>query len=297
MNNIELLLILGAGGLVGSNLYRTAIKRGYKVVATTRRDGQIEDSVFFDFATGNPKDLSKFIIDPNKTCAIIAGGITNIGYCFVHKDEVKAVNVDGTIRLLRYFNDIGVKTVWFSSDQVFDGIKGDYSEDDIVNPICEYGRSKMIVEQFVLQNLPDTLIYRIPKQYDNTLSNKNLFSEIKNELETNGIIRNIQGLVYNPTYVKDTVECVIKGIENGLYGLYNVASPQCIPRHEISKVLLSKMGITVDKSIRVPLESLTFLKEPKALNTTMNTDKFARAIGYRFRDYRDIIAVSEGIKS
>ena len=44
-----------------------------------------------------------------------------------------------------------------SSDLVFDGCRGNYSEVDIPTPIIQYGRDKFAAENYVINNIDDSL--------------------------------------------------------------------------------------------------------------------------------------------
>lgn len=53
------------------------------------------------------------------------------------------VNFRGTNIVCQEAERVGAKVVYLSTEQVFDGVKGNYSETDEPNPINDYGRSKL----------------------------------------------------------------------------------------------------------------------------------------------------------
>lgn len=87
-------------------------------------------------------------------------------HCAAYTDVTKAeqeketcynINVIGTENLLRYFS--GKKFVYISTDYVFDGERGNYSEDDVPNPVNFYSLTKLLGEVATRQ-YPRTLIIR-----------------------------------------------------------------------------------------------------------------------------------------
>ena len=78
--------------------------------------------------------------------AIIAAAVPGLAHCEANPEETRRCNVDGTLELARQLTDMGIRPVWFSSDQVFDGENGPYAEDFPTCPVNEYGRQKAAVE-------------------------------------------------------------------------------------------------------------------------------------------------------
>ena len=69
--------------------------------------------------------------------------------CRARLDECLEVNVAGTVNVARACAVYSVRLVYMSTDYVFDGVRGNYSEEDVPNPINEYGRSKAAAELVV----------------------------------------------------------------------------------------------------------------------------------------------------
>lgn len=91
---------------------------------------------------------------------------TSVDWCENHRDEAITVNTYGTNTVCQVAEEvIGVgKVVVISSDQVFDGQKGQYKEDDEQNPVNYYGRSKLGAE--AIANLYGVKIIRISRCFD-----------------------------------------------------------------------------------------------------------------------------------
>lgn len=81
---------------------------------------------------------------------IHAAAIADIDYCEARREEADAVNTRWTIALAERAAHTGGRFVFLSTDNVFDGAKGRYREDDPAEPVNYYGRTKRRAEEAVL---------------------------------------------------------------------------------------------------------------------------------------------------
>lgn len=80
-------------------------------------------------------------------------------------------------KILAKANKLGIKSIFLSSEAVFDGRKGMYTEEDIPNPITLYGKQKLQIE-----NLNDYLIFRISRATGSSFGEKDIFDEFYNKI-------------------------------------------------------------------------------------------------------------------
>ena len=81
-------------------------------------------------------------------------------YCETHPDELALLNVESTRNLAERSLECGTRVVYYSSDYVFDGVGGPYTEEDEPSPINVYGRTKLEAENLLRTSCPDALIIR-----------------------------------------------------------------------------------------------------------------------------------------
>ena len=139
---MKLAWITGANGLIGNYLVQTASRFApqWRVRALTR--GQLD---LLDFAAVRrefQKDQPQLVIH----CA----AITVVNDAQKNPDLARRVNVEVTKLLAELAAEIPF--VFFSTDLVFDGRKGNYSESDPANPLHVYGETKLAAEAIVLKN-------------------------------------------------------------------------------------------------------------------------------------------------
>ena len=89
-----------------------------------------------------------------------AAGMTNVDEC--EKDPSTANLINGVLpgNVAKVSYELGIKFVYISTDQLFDGTKSFYGEEEDTNPVNEYGSSKALGEKLVLKYNPEALIAR-----------------------------------------------------------------------------------------------------------------------------------------
>ncbi|HKS38121.1 MAG TPA: SDR family oxidoreductase [Verrucomicrobiae bacterium] len=140
--------ITGAGGLIGNYLVQTApqFAPGCKVVGLKRAQLDLTD-----FAAVR----RKFLEDPPRL-VIHCAALSRSPACEKDPPLARKLNVDVTACLAELSTDIPF--IFFSSDLVFDGRKGDYVETDEPAPWCVYSETKIAAEKIVLANPKHTVV-------------------------------------------------------------------------------------------------------------------------------------------
>lgn len=143
-------LITGVAGLIGGYLARTAARWApqWNVRGVTRAEADLTDSL----------QLKELWRRYQPSLVIHCAALSRTGACEQDPAQATRINVDATRSLADLARDIPF--VFLSSDQVFDGSTGHYVETDAVNPLNEYGRTKVEAERVVLQN-PAHAVIRI----------------------------------------------------------------------------------------------------------------------------------------
>lgn len=145
-----LALVTGAAGLIGGYLIRSAPRwmPHWDVRGLTRAEMDLTDST----------QVRAFWQRHHPNLVIHCAALSRTGACEQDPARARRINVDATTRLSDLARD--VPFVFLSSDQVFNGSKGNYVESDEVHPLNVYGQTKAEAERIVLQN-PSHSVIRI----------------------------------------------------------------------------------------------------------------------------------------
>ena len=179
------------------------------------------------------------------------------------KDRVFAVNATGPKNLAQAAASQKALLVHFGSDYVFDGQKenGLYTESDPVNPLNEYGKSKLAGEQHVMDELDQCLVLRLSWVFG--AGKQNFIYKLTEWARNNEYLKIACDEFSVPTYTGMVVDITLKAIEQGMTGRYHLTNSGFCSRYEWAKLILNTIGVR--KFIR-PVTMDTFnlpAKRPK----------------------------------
>ena len=131
--------VIGASGYIGAHLFRKYRETFPDCIGTGfSRSGQ--DLISFDLR--QPKLEALRLEETGHQAVIIASAMPNIAWCEAHPQESYELNVQGTLELVKQLGKTSLKTYFLSSDYVFNGETGNYSDTAPTSPNTEYGRQK-----------------------------------------------------------------------------------------------------------------------------------------------------------
>ncbi len=230
-------LILGAGGTLGRALKEEFEKNSYEVLAWDRKDGDITSPDF---------SLKIKIAKPDVI-------INATGYNAVDKAEKEEkelaykINAEAVGMLANVAKEMGAVFINYSTSYVFDGEKeSGYVEDDIPNPVSEYGKSKYEGEKLVQSVGGKFYIIRLSRLYgargispNSKLSFVDIMLSKKSEQEIKVVDEEVSSLIYAPDLAKFTRTLIE---EKKPYGIYHCANLGACTWFEWAKEIFSLIG-------------------------------------------------------
>lgn len=132
--------------------------------------------------------------------------------------------------------------VHYSSDYVFDGKKeGLYTEEDVTDPLNEYGKTKLYGEKFVLENNENSLVFRTSWVYGR--GKQNFIYKLMQWAENNEYLKIAYDEISVPTSTKTIAQTTIKSLQTGLKGLFHLTSGGYCSRYEWAREILENYKI------------------------------------------------------
>ncbi|HHG73662.1 MAG TPA: NAD(P)-dependent oxidoreductase, partial [Persephonella sp.] len=132
----------------------------------------------------------------------------------------------------------------YSTDYVFDGTKenGLYTEEDLPNPLNEYGKSKLTGEKWLLEENPEKyLIFRTSWVYGE--GKQNFIHKLMQWAKDSDYLKIAYDEISVPTSTRTIVEVSLKAVDQGLTGLYHLTNTGYASRYEWAKKILQIRGI------------------------------------------------------
>ncbi|MBU4185646.1 MAG: SDR family oxidoreductase [Proteobacteria bacterium] len=266
-------VIAGVSGLLGSNLVMT-MRGKFDTVGTYNQNKIGFDGICMenmDITSG--EEVNSTILSAMPDILIHCAAETRVDHCEEYPGDAFRVNVEGTSNLALASAKAGAKMIYISTDSVFDGLKGNYSEKDETNPVNVYAQTKLEGEKAVKKYCDNYLILRTNIYGWNARSKSSLAEWVLNRLKSGD--RKIPGfgdVFFSPMLVNDLAHIIEKMIGADLRGLFHVgASDKC------SKLDFARMICRVfDENSRrvVPSNSDTInfrARRPK--DTSLNVTK------------------------
>ena len=276
--NRKKVLLLGASGLIGKPLFRR--------LGTERAMGiyckkSIENGVFFDSTRMGLEEILKSPQDFSH--AVLLLGESDPQKCPNNPETTDDLNVRSMNRLILALERYAIKPIFLSSEYVFDGEKGFYMEDMDTRPIILYGHQKLAIEKFLEEICKDFVILRISKVVTSELEDGRLFSTWLKAFEGSKMIRCASDQVFSPTFLDDTVEAIMRVIDQNVSGIFHISGPEPYNRIDLLKMFIRKIQTVENFDIKIqPCSINDFgLTERMPLDVSMSPEKSIRLLGLK----------------
>ena len=268
-------LVIGASGFVGRHLLAGL---GEEAIGTWHTV-PLPTGLRFD-AT---RDRLADILPAGTTFdqAVLLFAEPKIDPCKEDPARTEALNVVAPVRVTEELVHLGIRPIFTSSEYVFDGRKGGYTEVDEPCPNTAYGRQKLATERSLQSISEDIAILRLAKVVGTDLGDGSLLPEAARQLAEGEAVQVARDQVFSPIFAGDVVQAVRAVIKARLDGLYHVAGPASFSRFALVRMLADRLP-GPREVIEVGLDDLSFADErPKDLS--LDAAKLMTATGLRFR--------------
>jgi dTDP-4-dehydrorhamnose reductase len=280
-------LIVGASGFIGQWLWR---KLESEKSHGTYLQHPLSDSLHH-FSQLDIKDsalVSRLISQLSPSVVFQPAAMPYADTCEEHPKECWAINVEGTRNLAKAAKKVGAKFVYFSSDYVFDGEKGPYTEKDTPNPINVYGKAKLAAEQAIQAELDDFLVIRINGVYGWERLGKNFIMGLTQKLSNGQTMKVPIDQFGNPTYANNMVDVVLELVKENQKGIFHVAGCQHLNRHAFAVIAANIFQL--ESKFLLPVQTSELQQRaPRPLRAGLLSDKVKSLLG------KDLLGPEEGL--
>ena len=281
------ILVIGASGNIGYPLYQN-LKNNFNTVGTYK-DNLKKNLIKFDV---NKDKLSVILKKDKFTDLILCQGLINFNEISKNPKLAKKTNFDSLILQLKSIKkeNKDLKIIYFSSESIFDGHKGNYSERSKPKPILDYGLHKFKVENFIREKFKNYLIFRISKVYDTNNKQSSLITNWYKQLKRNEKIILATDNFLTPIHIDDLLKFVVKLIILDSKGIFNISSNDNKSRSELFDIFYkryNKYHKSKSQICRLPLELIQNknLKIPKKTSLINKKVKKITGISPKSLDY------------
>jgi dTDP-4-dehydrorhamnose reductase len=253
------IIITGAAGLLGQHLIRCLESNknndpDFSILSIDKAADPFERSPNIRYMQA---DLTKFdsikpaLEDFNPDLIFNCASYNNVDGAEENNELADDLNVHLVENLLAVSFE---KIIHFSSDYVFDGQHGPYSEEDTPLPINYYGQTKYRSERILRESGKNHLIIRSNVLYGaGTGVRPNFVTWLVTSLRRNQKVRIVTDQFGNPTYAGNLAEAAIEATRKGLTGILHIAGKDYLSRHEAA--LKAAAFFELDSQLITPITS------------------------------------------
>jgi len=266
------ILITGGEGLVGNSLIE--IGKGFNLVATYYAPPSEKKCRFLQLDITDKNKVLDIIEKEKPNIVIHCAAMTDVDAAEENKDIAWKINVEGTKNIAEACERKRSKMVFLSTDYIFDGKNGPYSESDKPNPINYYAKTKYEAEKIVKQ-LKDFLIIRSTVIYGPKRIGHNFATWLIDKLEKGESVKIVTDQYSNPTFSYDLADKIFKLIKMKQKGIFNVVGKDYVNRYEFSIKIAD--AFMLNKNLIKPITTKELdIKAKRPLKGGLKTEKIEK---------------------
>lgn len=249
---MEKIIIIGGSGLTGSTLANMATEY-FDVYATyLSNPASVPNCEFFQLNIVNSKDVLLLIKRLTPDVVVHTVGIASVDYCETNPKEAWRIHVEGTKNVVDACEKVGSKIIFMSTDYVFDGERGYYTEDDEPSPISVYAETKLEAEKVIQRARINYAIVR-PSVIYGWHPRARFLNWVLQKLTKKETVPAFVDQYSCPTLVYNIAEALLALAKSEKTGIYHTVGSSCVNRFEFAKKIALTFGF--DENLIEPIHS------------------------------------------
>jgi dTDP-4-dehydrorhamnose reductase len=234
--------IIGPNGQLGTDLVKVFTKANWKVLPITHTEISVE----------NQESVFSALKNAQTDWVINTAAFHKVDEC--EKDSQKAweINAHGAKNVATVARDLGMRSVFISSDYVHSGDKGaSYSESDPVSPVNAYGHSKAGGEAVTLAANKKNLVIRIASVFGAAGSSGkggNFVETIIKKAKAGDPLSVVDDILMSPTYTVDAAQKILELLNLDESGMFNATNSGATTWHGFAQEILEQSKLNTELS-------------------------------------------------
>ncbi len=243
------LLVTGASGMLGANLLLAA-RASHQLIAASHRQRIVlpgAECVQVDLA--EPGAAHDLIRTTHPEAVVHCAAFTDVDGCESRPDLAERLNAEVPGWLAEACANEGTRLIHISTDAVFDGEQGGYSEGDRALPINVYGATKLRGEQAVLTAFPLATVIRTNIFGWNAQSKLGLAEWFVERLRRGEPCTGFTDVTFSPLAVDDLAACLLRLLLVSSPGVLHVAGTETVSKYEFGRRVAAAFSLPADRIV------------------------------------------------
>jgi len=266
------LLITGAIGLYGSKLAKMAVERNIEVYSSDVNELPVSGT-FVKIDVSNKELVDEAFRRVKPDVVVHAATLTDVDKCELNKELAWKINVEGTRNIVDAAKGVGSFLIYISTDYVFNGEKGNYTELDQPDPINHYGVTKLAAEELVKAQ-DEYLIGRPSVIYGSTpaAGKVNFVLWLIEALRRGERVKIVTDQWNTPTLNTNLAEMTLEAAKRHSTGIFHLCGATRVSRFEFAQLIAETFEL--DKSLIDPVSASQFKWPAKRpMDSSLDTSK------------------------
>ena len=236
-------LITGASGFLGANAVRV-LSPSHDVVGLVRDVNTApwcDQKVTADLLALDALERAVHEVEPDVVlhCAALA----DHRLCATDEDLAMRVNAQASGVLAEAARSSGAAFVYVSTDAVFSGDRGWYSEDEPVSPNSAYGRSKVAGEEAVLAAHPAAVVARTNFFGWSPGGHRSILEFFVRELGAGNRVPGFVDYTVTSLFVEDVVTSIKRIVDSGESGIFHVVACDAVSKFDFGRQVAAEFDL------------------------------------------------------
>ena len=254
------ILVVGASGLLGSNVVTAGQARGRDVVGTYHSTRPQFEIPLEELDVRNTDRFREMVREYQPTTVINCAAMTEVDGCEANPDDAFAINADAPETFATICGETGTQFVHVSTDYIFDGsTNGSYAESADPNPQQVYGESKLAGERGVRTAGSDPLVIRPSFVYGVHRSRDELTgfpAWVREQLTEGESVPLFTDQHITPSRAGETAETLLELSSAGQSGVVHVVARSCVTPYEFGEQICQLVGAPVELLAKGTMEDV-----------------------------------------
>ncbi|WP_143959612.1 SDR family oxidoreductase [Litoribacter populi] len=289
-------LVTGANGLLGQKLIALLLTKQYQVLATGRGESRLPqdwECSYHQMDVTDKAHVTEVFEMFQPEVVVHAAAMTQADQCEEKQEICHLQNVIGTKNIVETCKKLGAHLIFISTDFVFDGESGPYTEEDNPNPVNYYGQTKLEGEYLVKEaGLDLWAIVRTVLVYGTMHrgSRSNIILWVKENLEAQKHIKVVSDQWRSPTLVEDLAQGIESIMHKKATGIFNICGPDFLTPYDMALATADYFGL--DKGYMEKVSGDTFTQAAKRPSKTgLILEKAQKVLDFRPKSFAEGIGI------
>ncbi len=245
-------LVIGASGFIGRYVSRRLVASGHAVFSTYNSRPPADDGASWHrVEITDPAAMDALFSLAQPEVVVHLAAMADVGTAERNPHVATHVNATATETIARLCERYAARLVFISTEYVFDGQRGPYTEADTPAPTTQYGRTKFAAERSVADLVSNWSILRTSIVYGWPAPGRRNFVPMLVERLRNGEpYRGSTNVFRSPVYVEHLVDGIERLVETEDTGVHHIAGSDWVTMYEFAVAVAAKFGL--DTSLVIP---------------------------------------------